>query len=270
LRGTPTKLLHAEKIAYRYPDGTPALVSADLTLRQGEIHALVGPNGSGKSTLALLLAGLLEPTGGDIAFGSAAPEAEGHSASLWNLRRRVNRRPNWRAGYVFQNPERQFITHSVEDELAYGLLLKKTPPSEVKRRVDAVLGRFYLEEVAGRHPFRLSGGQKRRLSVAVMLIEEPDLLILDEPTFGQDRETARAMVEEIRRLNAEGRTVLLITHDMRLVDEAAHRVTALKGGATRFAGAPQDLFAQPGLCEDLALIPPPIALLRRRLRNENR
>jgi energy-coupling factor transport system ATP-binding protein len=173
-----------------------------------------------------------------------------------------------RIGYVFQNPEHQFIDHTVADELSYGLTQRGVPQKEIDRRVQGMLERFRLQGCANRHPFRLSGGQKRRLSVAVMLIEEPDLLILDEPTFGQDRETTRAMVEELRRLNEEGLTLLLISHDMRLIAETAHRVTALSHGRTRFTGSPRDLFAQPALLQELSLVPPPMARLSEELQTQ--
>jgi energy-coupling factor transport system ATP-binding protein len=230
------------------------LRSADLELQRGEIHALVGPNGGGKSTLALVLAGLIAPAGG-------ALEAEGRSVS-----RKSGVRDRLRVGCVFQNPEHQFVAFTVEDELAYGLKREGFAPEEIKRRVEGMLERFRLTEFARTHPFRLSGGQKRRLSVATMLIEEPDLLILDEPTFGQDRETTRALTEEIRRLNERGLTLLLIAHDMRLVAETADRVTALKSGETRFAGSPRDLFARHDLMSELDLIPPPMAQLSSELR----
>jgi energy-coupling factor transport system ATP-binding protein len=167
---------------------------------------------------------------------------------------------------VFQNPEHQFIAHTVEGELSYGLKRKGVSPDEARSRVNAMLERFRLREYARQHPFRLSGGQKRRLSVAVMLIEEPDLLILDEPTFGQDRETTHALVDELRRLNERGLTLLLITHDMRLVAETAHRVTAIERGRTLFTGSPRALFAQPDLLSELGLLPPPMVQFSSELR----
>jgi energy-coupling factor transport system ATP-binding protein len=196
-------------------DGGPAVVrGASVAIGQGERVALVGPNGSGKSTLARLLVGLLRPAAGTVALGGADP-ARLPAASLAR-----------RAGYAFQDPERQFLAPTVGDEIRLGLR-----PDEVAR-VDALMDhvRLPLARFAERSPYRLSGGEQRRLSLASVLIRRPELLVLDEPTFGQDRRGHEALLTILRERVDEGAGVLAATHDERFVDAFATRVMAMSGG----------------------------------------
>lgn len=171
------------------------LTFADLSLREGEAVALTGPNGSGKSTLALVCGGLLKP-----------------DAGLVSTRRR-------HFGFVFQNPEHQFVTNSVRKELELG----GTPPV----RVAELLERLRLTHLEKANPFTLSGGEARRLSVATAIAKAPPLLILDEPTFGQDRRTWTELVELLAQLRAEGRGILAATHDPDFVAVLADREVRL-------------------------------------------
>jgi energy-coupling factor transport system ATP-binding protein len=168
-------------------------------------------------------------------------------------------------GYVFQNPEHQFVAGSVFDELAFGLRLRGRPESEVRARVEAMLTDFGLSGLAGANPFKLSHGEKRRLSVATMLILKQRLLVLDEPTFGQDRRHADALLEKFRALNAAGTTLMLITHDMRLVAEHADRVAVMHAGRLLANTSVDDLFSKPALLAQAHLEVPPVRELAGRL-----
>lgn len=225
-------ILRALSLAYTYPRGTQALRGLDLEVREGEFLALVGANGSGKTTLALHLCGILTPSQGKVFL-------DGHDVSTWP-RDRVAAH----VGYVFQNPEHQFVTGTVFDELAYGLRLRHVPEGEVQKKVASLLEEFALAEYADVNPFKLSQGQKRRLSVATMLILGQQVLILDEPTFGQDRANAYRLMDEMCKLQQNGHTILFATHDVRLVAEYATRVVVLDEGRILFDGQPQALFAQ--------------------------
>jgi energy-coupling factor transporter ATP-binding protein EcfA2 len=167
-----------------------------------------------------------------------------------------------RVGYVFQNPDHQFVTDRVEDEIAYGLRVRDYRDEVIAERVSEVLSIVDLQQYRQRSPFSLSLGERRRLSVATMLALEPKLLILDERTIGQDHERARQLMGLMVRLRERYQTtVLMITHDVRLVADWADRALVLHEGVLRFDGTPAELFAQSALPDEAGLIPPPIHTL---------
>ena len=195
---------------------TPALPPTDLVLDAGRVTAVTGANGTGKSTLALLLAGLRAPTTGSVL---AADE----------LAVRGERRPHrWRAGdlvtrigTVFQQPEHQFLTGRLRDELELGPLRSGTGSTTARARAEELLERLGLTPFADANPYTLSGGQQRRLSVATALATAPRVLVLDEPTFGQDAATWRELVTLLAEQRAAGCAVVAVTHDRDLVDVLA-------------------------------------------------
>lgn len=192
----PDPLLRARGLSVARGDtAAPVFTDLDLDLFPGEIVALLGPNGAGKSTLLLTLAGLLRPLSGRV--------------------------DGPRAGLVFQNAEHQFVAHSVADEIGYGL----GPGRE--RLVGQQLNRHRLGHLAGQSPYRLSGGEKRRLSLAAMLAHDRDVLLLDEPTLGLDRRDTTAITTTLREAAAEGKAVLFASHDLRTVATLADRVVLL-------------------------------------------
>lgn len=223
--------LRATSVAFGY--GRHAVIAPmDLTLTAGEAVALVGPNGSGKTTLLLGLSGLLKPLTGTLAFADV--------------------------GMVFQNPEHQLVARTVEEELAYGLSERGLDRSEVARRVEAALQRFGLRELRDRNPYSLSGGQKRRLSVASMVVLEPAVLLVDEPTFGQDRTNAFALMDALSAAAAGGAAVVMATHDMRLAAEYADRVLVLDGGRVIADCSVEKLFRDDALLDRASLLRPPL------------
>lgn len=205
-----TDLLNAADLSVARTRRAGAVVSGiSLELAAGEALSVTGPNGAGKSTLALTLAGLLTPAGGKL---EAAPELRRGAAGTvhkWKSAELVTR-----IGTVFQEPEHQFLTHRVIDELEFGpRRVARLPEDEVRRRVDAIAERLRLTKLLQANPFTLSGGEKRRLSVATMLATSPDILVLDEPTFGQDANTWAELVSLLCGLIAEGHCVVSVTHD---------------------------------------------------------
>ncbi len=241
-------ILAAEDVSYRYTaDGPPALAAVDLTVRSGEFLALAGANAAGKTTLALLLAGALQPTTGRVLLDGR------------DLRAVPERAVRHRLAYVFQYPEHQFVTGTVQSELLFGLRARGVPPATAAERAMTALERIGLADLAAAHPLSLSHGQKRRLSVATALVTEPDVLLLDEPTFGQDRRYTDELLALLTDLHRSGTTVVVITHDMTIVAEHATRVVALAAGQIVFDGTPAALFARPDLLARCALRLPPIA-----------
>lgn len=162
-------------------------------------------------------------------------------------------------GFVFQNPEHQFIAHTVYDEIAHGLRLQHRSEDEVRERTETLLDRFGLTAKAATHPFLLSGGQKRRLSVGTALVAGAPVLALDEPTFGQDRARADELLALLRDLNREGTTIVVVTHDMQLVSEYADRMIVLSEGGVIASGPTSELFADEHLIECAGLRLPPLA-----------
>jgi energy-coupling factor transport system ATP-binding protein len=217
-------LLTAERAGFTHRgSAAPAVLPADVELTAGRTLAVTGPNGSGKSTLALLLAGLRAPTTGRVV---AAPPLTG------GLRERAPSR--WRAadlvdriGTVFQQPEHQFLTGRVRDELSLGPLRSGTGRTTAVRLADELLERLGLSALAEANPFTLSGGQQRRLSVATALSTRPRVLVLDEPTFGQDRNTWAELVALLAEQQDGERALCVVTHDAAVVRALADDVLRL-------------------------------------------
>ncbi|NYF29613.1 energy-coupling factor transport system ATP-binding protein [Microbacterium sp. JAI119] len=217
------------------------LHSVDLDLAPGSLTAIVGANGAGKTTLIQALAGVVPPPRGQVSVDGIDPG----TASPRDLAARI--------GFVFQNPEHQFIAPTVFDELAHGLRLRHVPDAEITARVDEMLTRFGLEHKTDVHPFLLSGGEKRRLSVGTALITRPRVLALDEPTFGQDRARAAELLDLLQELRADGTTILIVTHDLQLVAEHASHVVLLAEGRVRATGPTAALLQDELLFTDAGL-----------------
>jgi len=219
-------LVIAEDVTYRYPDEVrDALAATSVSLRSSEAVALVGPTGSGKSTLALLLAGLLRPSHGTVIAGEALAAGRGHEPLAgWSARELARH-----VGTVFQDPEHQFLTGSVRDELLLGPRRAGVAVHEAAARANELLERLRLDHLAEANPFTLSGGEQRRLSVATALATAPRLLVLDEPTFGQDRRTWGELVHLLSALRDDGRGVCVATHDRAFEHALADRTLRLGG-----------------------------------------
>jgi energy-coupling factor transport system ATP-binding protein len=203
------------------PGAVPALRDADITVYRGEAIAVTGPNGSGKSTLALVMAGLLEPISGRAMFRDD-PSRPLHRWRARDLCRRI--------GVVFQDPEHQFLTPQVEAELMIAPRQAGVPVQVAARRRDEVLQRLRLDRLGGANPFTLSGGEKRRLSVATALMTTPDVVVLDEPTFGQDARTWLELVDLCADLRDSGTAMLAVTHDEPFAAALADRRVTVDGG----------------------------------------
>ena len=225
-RPRPATLVIVEHAAFRYPAApADAVANVDLSVRSSEALAITGPNGSGKSTLALLVTGLLAPRTGRVIAGESLSAGHGHEPiSAWRPRDLVRR-----IGTVFQDPEHQFLTGSVREELLLGPRQAGLGSAAAAQRADELLDRLRLTHLAAANPFTLSGGEKRRLSVASALATAPALLVLDEPTFGQDRRTWGELVQLLAALRDAGRGIAFATHDRAFVNALADRTFQLGG-----------------------------------------
>ena len=222
--------MRADATAFRYPGADrAALEPTDETLRAGEALAVTGPNGSGKSTLALCLAGLLRPTGGSV-VGEPAIDPPEPVRPLWRWR---GRDLVTRVGTVFQDPEHQFVTSTVRAELMVGPRRAGASAATAEARADELLDRLALTRLAAANPFTLSGGEKRRLSVATAIATAPKVLVTDEPTYGQDALTWAALAGLLADLRDAGTAVVTVTHDEELVAAVADRRVVIGGGGRR-------------------------------------
>jgi energy-coupling factor transport system ATP-binding protein len=211
-------LVTTDRVSFTYPStGHVGLASTSVSVAAGQALAVTGPNGTGKSTLALLLAGLLRPSEGSVLAEQALGGPAGEPVlSRWRGRDLVRT-----IGTVFQDPEHQFVTATVRDELAIGPRNAGAAPAGIGARVDELLDRLGLTALAAANPFTLSGGEKRRLSVATALATAPRMVVVDEPTFGQDSRTWAVLAELLADLRDDGRAVVMVTHDEALVDAIA-------------------------------------------------
>ncbi|HEX6920301.1 MAG TPA: ATP-binding cassette domain-containing protein [Actinomycetes bacterium] len=217
-------LVAGDSVGFRYPAASrDAVGPTDVALHAGQALAVTGPNGSGKSTLALMLAGLLRPTSGRVRAAAGLGPAD---RPPWRWRARDLVRA---MGTVFQDPEHQFVTASVRDELMLGPRRTGSSEREAAARAGELMDRLGLAHLAGANPFTLSGGEKRRLSVATAIATGPAVVLADEPTFGQDSVTWATLAGLLADLRDEGRALALVTHDRAFVDAVADRELALAG-----------------------------------------
>jgi energy-coupling factor transporter ATP-binding protein EcfA2 len=201
-------ILVGERLAIGRRRGAVVRSGLDVSIPEGRSTVLTGPNGAGKSTLALTLGGLLAPLDGRVAASAPLAGALGADPIRWRSRDLLTR-----IGTVFQEPEHQFVASTVRGEVAVAPRALGLPDAEIRARADEVLERLRLDRLAGANPFTLSGGEQRRLSVAAVLVARPRVVILDEPTFGQDRVTWLELVRLLRELVDDGATLLSVTHD---------------------------------------------------------
>lgn len=238
--------------AYRRHD----YVLRDISLRveRGELTALIGNNGSGKSTLMKLILGLLKPSRGDVIVEGVNTR----TARVSELARKI--------GFIFQDPNDQLFANSVAEEVEFGLRNLGVSEADIARRVEATLEQFGLTEVRAMFPRFLSRGDKQKVCIASVVAMQPDILLLDEPTTGQDHRDARQILDLAERLNEQGITVLLVTHDLINVAEYARRVIVLNNGELLRDGPTAEVMSDLELLHACHLAPPPIIRLSLALR----
>ena len=205
-------LLRGEGLAVTRVRGTTVASGLDVAVRAGSVLAITGPNGAGKSTLGLTLAGLLPPAAGAVTASDALGGDAGRQPIRWASRQLLTR-----IGMVFQEPEHQLLASTVGDELAIGPRSLGLSEGEIAARSDELLQRLRLDRLAKANPYTLSGGEKRRLTVAAALATQPRVLVLDEPTFGQDARTWQELVAMLADLRDEGAALVTVTHDLDVV-----------------------------------------------------
>lgn len=233
-------------VSYDY-DGTPALDNISLDIPQGQHVVLLGPNGSGKSTLLRLLDALAFPRCGAVSFREQAlTEARFADAGFaFDFRRRV--------GLVFQNPEVQLFNPTVFDEVAFGPLQLRWPKPEILARVNDELDRMEIRHLKDRAPHRLSGGEKKRVALASVLVLDPEVLLLDEPTASLDPRSETTILELLTGFGPD-KTIVTATHDLRLAEDLADYCVLLSAGKLVAAAQPAAILGDSCLLDQLNLI----------------
>lgn len=237
------------QLTHVYKDGTVALHDVDLKIKRGEFVAILGQNGSGKTTLVKHLNGLLKPTSGTVTVAGL----DTRKVSLNEMAVTV--------GFIFQNPDTQLCKLKVYDELAFGLKNVGLSESEVDQRVKQAAEELEITHLLDKNPFLLSMGEKQRIAVASVLAMRPSILVLDEPTTGQDFKRAKEIMDLAVRLHEAGQTIIVITHDMNLAAEYCDHVIIMAGGSVILDAPAREAFLAHEEMRTSSLRPPQITLL---------
>jgi len=254
-KGRPSELadLECRGLWFAYEGAPPTLCGVDLRIRAGEILAIIGQNGSGKSTLAKHFNGLLRPSGGQVLLG-------GRDICDWPVGQIARQ-----VGYVFQNPDHQIFAETTWQEVAFGLRCLGFGEKEIDGRTQETLERFGLGKVADLPPASLSYGLRRKITAACTYAMRPAIVILDEPTSGLDWRSAQELLAHFRVLNEQGHTLVLISHDMRLVAAHAPRCVLVEEGRVAADTQTRTLFASRELLARSRIQPPQICQLAQSL-----
>ena len=245
--------LRFDDVHYRYPNGYEALCGVSFRITHGEKVALVGANGAGKSTLLLHTNGLLMPSQGGVVLGGIA------------LTRRTVPLVRQSVGLVFQDSDNQLFMPTVEEDVAFGPSNMRLEPEEIRRRVTEALDAVGALDLRGESPFRLSGGQKKRVAIATVLAMEPSVLVMDEPTSNLDPRARRQIIDLIRRFS---HTTLIATHDMEMVLDLCDRTIVMKEGRIVADGSTRHVFGDLALLEECGLEQPCELRMKRALKKE--
>jgi len=250
-RHASTEAVRFDSVDYAHPNGVAALNSINLSIKSGELVAILGTNGAGKSTLVRHMNAILKPTHGNVyVFGANTKET-----TAATLSRRV--------GIVFQNPNNQLFAQSVRKEIEFALRNFGFDSDVARRRTDWALNTFSLLEYSDRPPMELSGGEKKRLCVGLVLAWDPDVVILDEPTVGQDSEQKEKLSQIITLLLAQKKTVILVTHDVEFVWPLQPRIILMSQGRVTADGEAQAILGDITATEKANVLAPQLVELSR-------
>ena len=234
-------------LGHVYPNGVEAVKNVNVSISQGEVISVVGQNGSGKTTLVKHFNGLLKPTSGNVMVG----DLDTLENSVGLLARSV--------GYVFQNPNHQIFAASVREELSFGLKNIGLEVDEIEKKVNEVAEDFSLTQYLDLNPYRLGFSLRKTVGMASIIAMEPNVIILDEPTTGQDFLGVKAIRDSIHKLSDQGKTVIVVSHDMPLVAEETNRVLVMCDTELIFDDSPEKLFANKEVLGKTNLLPPQIS-----------
>jgi energy-coupling factor transport system ATP-binding protein len=245
-----------ENLRFTYPSGVEALKGVSLTVKNGEFVAIMGQNGAGKTTLVKHFNGLLKPTRGRVLVDNV----ETTKTSVASLARNV--------GFVFQNPDHQLFSETVEEEIAFALKNFGYKEAAIEDRINWAVNLLGLSQYRKTSPFMLSGGERKRVALASVLAWNPQILILDEPTIGQDHRQKENLRQFIVQLQIQGKTIVIVTHDVEFVAECNPRVVLMREGKIVADGEGKDILTNPTLLEESSIVLPQIAQVFNQLGSE--
>ncbi|HJX02647.1 MAG TPA: ATP-binding cassette domain-containing protein [Candidatus Bathyarchaeia archaeon] len=240
-------MIEAKNISFTYPNDVEALRDVSVTIKDGEFVAIMGQNGAGKTTLVKHFNGLLKPTKGQVTVNGV----DVTKVSVAKLARNV--------GFVFQNPDHQLFSDSVEEEISFALRNFGFEESVVESRVTWALNLLNLTQYRKTSPFMLSGGERKRVALASVLAWNPETLILDEPTIGQDYQQKEKLRQFILQMKTQGKTVIMVTHDVEFVAECNPRVLLMREGKIVDDGEAARILTNPETLAAASIVPPQIA-----------
>jgi len=240
-------MIEVENVHFSYPNGVEALKGVSLTIRNGEFVAIMGQNGAGKTTLVKHFNGLLKPSEGKVHVDGV----ETTKTSVASLARN--------AGFVFQNPDHQLFSETVEDEVAFALKNFGFEAEVIEQRITWALNLLSLTQYRKTSPFLLSGGERKRVALASVLAWNPNTLILDEPTIGQDYQQKEKLRQFVVQMQTQGKTVVIVTHDVEFVAESNPRVVLMKEGTIVADGEGREILTTPEVLAQSSIVLPQIA-----------
>ncbi len=246
-------LIMVNDVDYVYSNGTVALNQISLNINQGEFLAIMGQNGAGKTTLIRTFNGLIRPTNGSVYIDGENID----SKSIATISKKV--------GVIFQNPMHQLFSNTLEDEIKFSLKNLNLNKEEIQIKIDQVLEEFDLEKYRKRSPLNLSGGESKKLAIASILCRDPDILVFDEPTLGQDAKEINFFLGLIKGELKRGKTIIMVTHNIEFTAEHAPRTILMSGGHIIADGPTQNIFTNEFLISKSSLIMPQIYLFKQEL-----
>jgi energy-coupling factor transport system ATP-binding protein len=240
-------MIDAKELYFTYPNGVEALKGISMIIRDGEFVAIMGQNGAGKTTLVKHFNGLLKPTKGQV----FVDEVDVSKVSVATLSKNV--------GFVFQNPDHQLFSETVEDEISFALRNFGFKEDVIENRVTWALNLLGLTQYRKTSPFMLSGGERKRVALASVLAWDPKILILDEPTIGQDYQQKEKLRQFIMQMKTQERTIIMVTHDVEFVAECNPRVLLMREGKIIADGEAKNILTDPEVLNAASIVPPQIA-----------
>jgi energy-coupling factor transport system ATP-binding protein len=246
-------IIQVENVSYAYPNGVQALNGVSLTIHKGEFVAIMGENGAGKTTLVKHFNGLLRPQEGSITVDGV----DVSQVSVASLARKV--------GLVFQSPDDQLFSENVESEISFALNNFGFEKEVVEKRVGWALNLLGIERYRKSSPFILSGGERKRVALASVLAWDPEIVVLDEPTIGQDYAQKERLRHFLMQLRVQGKTTIIVTHDVEFVAECKPRIVLMADGGIIADGTTKEIMTDAGAMERASVSPPEITKIFSRL-----
>jgi energy-coupling factor transport system ATP-binding protein len=250
-KSLPIIMVH--NVDFMYSNETIALKQVSLNIKQGEFVAIMGQNGAGKTTLIRTLNGLIRPTKGSVFI-------EGENIALKTIAM-ISKK----VGIVFQNPMHQLFSNTIEDEIKFSLKNLNLDKAEIQLKINQILNEFDLEKFRKRSPLTLSGGESKKLAIASILCRDPDIIVFDEPTLGQDAKEIKFFLELVRKELERGKTIIMVTHNIEFTVEYVPRTILMDAGRIIADGPTQSIFTNEFLITNSSLILPQLYLFKKEL-----